>query len=191
MNPNDKKNQKQKPYINPIETKLGSMPDAYARDLEVRKAQMEKQVAQEEQKDSTQGVANPEFKGVAFDFSVHSETRVKQEKIQEIQQVIEQIRAEVASIKRSSAGIDQEVERIEQATLGALPENVGIYHVRYYEILLSYLRGVREKVGEANTWLQAMQSKKAKRGSAFAAQSKKKGTSFSMSQELSAARNVQ
>jgi tRNA(Ser,Leu) C12 N-acetylase TAN1 len=36
-----------------------------------------------------------------------------------------------------------------------------------------------------------MQSKKAKRGSAFAVNTKKKGTQYSQSQELSSARNVQ
>ena len=47
------------------------------------------------------------------------------------------------------------------------------------------------KTGESRTWMQALMSKKAKRGSAFAARSKKQGTAYSMSQELSNSRNVQ
>ena len=67
----------------------------------------------------------------------------------------------------------------------------GVYHVRYLELLLSFLQGVKAKVGEAKTWLMAIQSKRAKRGSAFAVRSKKQGTQYSLSQELSTARNVQ
>ena len=80
---------------------------------------------------------------------------------------------------------------IEKFTMDTLTEKPGIYHVKFLEIVLQILRTMRMKTGESRTWMQALMSKKAKRGSAFAARSKKQGTAYSMSQELSNSRNVQ
>ncbi|MCX6732754.1 MAG: DUF5660 domain-containing protein, partial [Candidatus Roizmanbacteria bacterium] len=64
-------------------------------------------------------------------------------------------------------------------------------HVKFLEIVLQILRSVRAKVGESSTWMQALMSKKKKRGSLFASRSKKQGTAYSMSQELSNSRSIQ
>jgi len=110
---------------------------------------------------------------------------------QEIKSLVEQIRKEIQYIKKADASLMNEVKDIEKIAIDSLPEKPGIYHVRFLEIVLRALRLMREKIGESNTWMQALMSKKKKRGSLFAANSKKKGTQYSQSQELSASRNVQ
>lgn len=123
-----------------------------------------------------------------FNYQNHHENVVVRE---QVKQLIEQIRQEVQYIKKADKSLLNEVKDIEKFTLETVSEKPGIYHVKFLEIVLRILRSVRMKVGESRTWLQAMMSKKKKRGSLFAARSKKQGTAYSMSQELSNARSVQ
>lgn len=109
----------------------------------------------------------------------------------EIKQLIEQIKQEVKMIKKADAALMSEVKDIEKLTIDTLPEKPGIYHIRFLEVVLKVLELLRTKISESGTWMEALMSKKAKRGSAFAANSKKKGTQYSMSQEISNARSVQ
>lgn len=109
----------------------------------------------------------------------------------EIKNLVEQIRKEIQYIKKADASLMQEIKDIEKIAIDSLPEKPGIYHVRFLEIVLRALRLMREKIGESNTWMQALQSKKKKRGSLFAVRSKKSGTQYSQSQELSTSRSVQ
>lgn len=109
----------------------------------------------------------------------------------EIQQLVEQIRREIQFIKRADKSLLSEVKDIEKLAIDSMPEKPGIYHVRFLEIVLRTLRMLREKIGESKTWMQALMSKKKKRGSLFAVRSKKAGTQYSLSQELSTARSVQ
>jgi len=125
--------------------------------------------------------------GTIFSFRNIEEER----QIEDIKQLIEAIRKEVEGIKRADSTLMQEVSDIQKMTIDTLPERPGIYHVRFLEIVLKILQSLRLKIGESNTWMTALKSKKAKRGSAFAANSKKKGTQYSMSQEHQASRNVQ
>lgn len=115
----------------------------------------------------------------------------KEQEVRMIKELIDQIRQEIKMIKRSNAAMMSEVKDIEKIALEGTPDKPGIYHIRFLEIVLSMLRALRAKIGESSTWMQAMQSKKKKRGSAFAARSKKQGTQYSMSQELSNSRSVQ
>jgi len=110
---------------------------------------------------------------------------------QEIQHLLEQIRQEVQYIKKTDASLMNEVRDIEKFTMETLSEKPGIYHVKFLEIVLRIMQSVRMKVGESKTWMSALMSKKKKRGSLFASRSKKQGTSYSMSQELSNSRSVQ
>src|SRR3989338_1500264 len=183
-------NQPQQKYKNPVEN-LEKPGKGYsiAQDIEAQKAQFEQQISQDPEF-APKGPVNPEFKDV-FTYLDHSENKEVPEKIQEIQATIAEIRATVEDIKRKSDGVNAEVEAIEKAAMQSIGKKPGVYHVRYLELLLSFLQGVKAKVGEAKTWLMAIQSKRAKRGSAFAVRSKKQGTQYSLSQELSTARNVQ
>ena len=111
--------------------------------------------------------------------------------IEQMKELIKQIKQEVDAIKRADSSMMSEVNDIENLTINNLPDKPGIYHIRFLEVVLKVLQTLRMKVSESGTWLQAMNSKKKKRGSAFAARSKKAGTQYSMSQELSNARSVQ
>ncbi|MFA6081744.1 MAG: DUF5660 family protein [Patescibacteria group bacterium] len=109
----------------------------------------------------------------------------------QIQELTEAIKKEIEMIKRADASLINDVKDVENLTINGLPEKPGIYHIRFLELVLNILRTLRAKVGESKTWLQALMSKKKKRGSAFAVRSKKQGTQYSMSQELSNSRSVQ
>ncbi len=126
---------------------------------------------------------NREIKTI-FSFQQEQETRT-------IRSLVEQLKQEVKLLKQADSSFIQEVKDIEKLTIDSLPEKPGIYHVRFLELLISIIRTLRAKISESRTWLMAFQSKKKKRGSAFAVMSKKKGTQFSLSQELSNARSVQ
>ncbi|MBI5127147.1 hypothetical protein HZA76_01690 [Candidatus Roizmanbacteria bacterium] len=109
----------------------------------------------------------------------------------QITELTEQIKKEIEAIKRADSSLIQDVKDIQKLTVDQLPEKPGIYHIRFLEIVLSILRVLRAKVGESRTWLQALMSRKKKRGSLFAARGKKQGTQYSLSQELQSARSVQ
>lgn len=127
-------------------------------------------------------------KETVFNFREHYEKENVQKQVQELMQ---QIKREIEEVKKVDASLLQEVRDIEKMSVEDLPAKAGIYHVRFLEILLSMLRTVRSKMGESKTWLEAMMSKKKKRGSLFAVRSKKMGTQYSLSQELQSARSVQ
>lgn len=126
-------------------------------------------------------------RGTLFSFSKIEEER----QIEEIKELIKALRNEVENIKRADKALLAEVRDIEKLTLDSMPEKVGIYHIRFLELILQVLRSLRLKIGESKTWMHALISKKKKRGSAFAVRSKEKGTQYSLSQEQQITRNVQ
>lgn len=123
-----------------------------------------------------------------FSHTADFETRVRP---QEISQLLAEIRNEVKSLRAQSQSIASQLSGVEKLTLDNLTDKPGVYHVRFLETIISLLKNLRAKVSEASVWLEAMQSKKAKRGSAFAARSKKQGTAYSQSQEHNIARATQ
>ena len=123
-----------------------------------------------------------------FNYQSHHENVIVRDQIKNL---LEQIRQEVQYIKKADASLLNDIRDIEKFTMDTLSEKPGIYHVKFLEIVLRILQSVRMKVGESRTWMQALMSKKKKRGSLFAARSKKQGTAYSMSQELSNSRSVQ
>lgn len=127
-----------------------------------------------------------EFK--VFNYNEYYENELVKRQIKELS---EMIKREIEMIKRSDASLLNEVKDIQNLTLDSLPNKVGIYHIRFLEIVLNILRTLRLKIGESKTWLQALVSKKKKRGSLFVTRSKKQGTLYSMSQELQNARSIQ
>lgn len=127
-----------------------------------------------------------EFK--LFNYTEYYEKELVKRQIKEL---TEQIIKEIELIKKADASLLNEIKDVEAISINALPEKPGIYHIRFLEIVLSILRTLRAKIGESKTWMQALISKKKKRGSLFMARSKKQGTQYSLSQELSTARSVQ
>lgn len=131
--------------------------------------------------------------GTRKEFSIFNYQEYYESKIikDQIKQLTESIKREVALVKKADKSLMGEINDISKLTLDSLPEKTGIYHVRFLEIILSLLQTIRAKIGESRTWLTAMVSKKKKRGSLFASLSKKKGTQYSLSQEMSSARSIQ
>lgn len=123
-----------------------------------------------------------------FNYQSHHENVIVRDQIKNL---LEQIKQEVQYIKKADESLMNDVRDIEKFTMDTLSEKPGIYHVKFLEIVLRILQGVRAKVGESRTWMQALMSKKKKRGSLFSSRSKKQGTAYSMSQELSNSRSVQ
>ena len=150
--------------------------------------------SEEKQVEAKQLEASKEAKKVVkkeanlFNYQSHHENVIVRDQIKNL---IEQIRQEVLYIKKADSSLLNEVKDIEKFTMETLSEKPGIYHVKFLEIVLRILQSVRMKVGESHTWMSALMSKKKKRGSAFAARSKKQGTAYSMSQELSNSRSIQ
>ncbi|MDO8609542.1 MAG: DUF5660 domain-containing protein [bacterium] len=127
-----------------------------------------------------------EFK--LFNYNEYYERELVKKQIKEL---TEQIKQQIEMIKKADASLLNDIKDIQKLSIDSLPATPGIYHVRFLEIILNILKTVRQKIGESRTWLQALQSKKKKRGSAFAVRSKKQGTQYSMSQELQNARSIQ
>lgn len=127
-----------------------------------------------------------EFK--LFNYTEYYEKELVKRQIKEL---TEQIKKEIELLKKADSSLLNEVRDVEAISINTLPEKPGIYHVRFLELVLSILRTLRAKIGESKTWLQALVSKKKKRGSLFVARSKKQGTQYSLSQELTNARSVQ
>ena len=125
--------------------------------------------------------------GTLFSFQKIEEDR----QIEEIKELIKQIKQEVEMIKKADRALSSEVKDIEKVTFESLPERSGIYHVRVLEVFLKVLQDIRLKIGASKTWMEALMTKKARRGSLFASRSQKKGTQYSLSQEISTARSVQ
>lgn len=122
-----------------------------------------------------------------FHGNVDSEQRVIPQQIQELRARIDQ---QLDILKNKNSEFVTEINRIEKETMQSFPDKPGIYHIRFLELILSYLQDLTAKVGEAKTWMAAMRTKKAKRGSLFGARSKNQGTQYSLSQELQSSRSV-
>ncbi len=127
------------------------------------------------------------------EFTIFTHNSYKENELipREIEGLKEEIRREIKMLKSANSQLVAEAVEIEKAAMQTSSEKSGVYQVRFLELLLSMIRDLRTKVGEAGTWMKALQSKKKKRGSAFASQTKKKGTSYSQSQELQNARSIQ
>lgn len=127
--------------------------------------------------------------------TVYNFQKVEDERqIREIRELVEAIKQEIEFIKQADRALMSEVSDIENLTINSSSSQrkPGLYHIRFLEIILSLLKILKKRINESQTWLEAMTSKKKKRGSAFAALSKKQGTQYSLSQEFSGSgRSVQ
>ena len=113
------------------------------------------------------------------------------ERPREIEYLHKQIVQEVKEIKAANAALMSEIHDIDTITVESMKNKDGIYYVRFLELIISILKTLRLKINESRTWLGAVNGRAKKRGAAFGARTKKHGTSFSLSQELSTARSVQ
>jgi hypothetical protein len=173
------KSQSKVPYKNPAET-LGNNPFDFDDDYYYSERKIN------QKKENVSQTIRKEFS--LFSYQEYYERELVKKQIKEL---VEQIRKEIELIKKADKTLLNQVSEIEHIAVEQLPEKPGIYHVRFLEIVLRILQSLRQKIGESKTWLSAMISRKKKRGSLFLALSKKKGTQYSLSQELQTARSVQ
>lgn len=154
---------------------------------ETQEQQIERMIeAQEEQKEQEK---NPKRLDGGTLFSQREVEDQKQ--VSEIKELLKAIKKEIDEIKKANEAMMAEVADIEKVTFENKEEKQSVYHLFILEVFLNILRGIRMKIGNSSTWMEAMMTKKAKRGSLFASRSKKQGTAYSMSQELSNARSIQ
>lgn len=97
----------------------------------------------------------------------------------ELQVKYNEILIELKALAQSSKELKAEVITVEQT-----PE-VGAYHVNFLEQLLLKLREARENVDDGLAWFKALRSKKSARQ--YGAMAKSGGTSFTLSNERTAA----
>ncbi|MEX1052319.1 MAG: DUF5660 family protein [Patescibacteria group bacterium] len=109
----------------------------------------------------------------------------------QIKELMNQIKQEIEAIKKADSALISQVQEAEKLAVENVSENQGVYNVRFLQLVVSFLRTLRLKIGESSTWFEALKTKRKKRGSLFANLSKKKGTQYSLSQELQSSRSVQ
>lgn len=108
-----------------------------------------------------------------------------------IDEIHEMLRKEIDKYEKAQHTMNENLEKIKKMLLLEQQQaKKGIYHVTHAEVLVMMFRSFLANINESNTWLEALISRKSKRGSLFATRSKSKGTQYSMSQELSIARST-
>ena len=105
--------------------------------------------------------------------------------MREMRQNIEQIKIELSKLVASSQGLKLEFAQVsvEQPT-----QNVGQYHLNFFEWMLAVIRSARQKVEDSGAWLGAVKGKGAKRN--YWGMFKKHGTMFGLSGERAVATQV-
>ena len=79
--------------------------------------------------------------------------------------MIQQIKQEIEAIKKRSSEILNSVKDIENAAINDGGEQKGVYVLDMLRRFTSELQKVGMSIGNSSNWLEAMQTKKAKRGS--------------------------
>lgn len=131
-------------------------------------------------------VPKQEFK--LFDRQEYQE---KESTDSQIKELLNQINQEVKGIKSADSALIGKVQEAEKIAIDNITENQGIYNIRFLQLIVLYLRTLKQRIGESSTWFDALKTKAKKRGSLFANLSKKKGTQYSLSQEIQSSRSVQ
>jgi hypothetical protein len=121
-----------------------------------------------------------------FDAILEKASLKEQREIEHAKEVIKQ---EIKKLEKMNLQMNDKLSVLQQIAMDG-SEKKGVYYVRFMELMIELIKTLGAQVSESNTWLEAMISKKKKRGSLFATRSKNQGTQYSMSQELSLARST-
>ena len=116
-----------------------------------------------------------------FSFAIYKENKETREQIEHLKDLIKKIGKEVAEIEKHNKGLLSNVKNI---TVEQMTDKPGIYHIRFFEWLLNMMTELRKKVSESSSWLSVARGKQKK---GFWGMAKKKGTSFTLSGERTAA----
>ncbi len=96
-----------------------------------------------------------------------------------VRQQLDAIRAELKALAQSVQSLNAEVKN---AVLSADPTNPGVYHVNFYEQLISFIKAIRMQVEDSRTWLAVSNQRKSKK-MGYWGMYKKHGTTFGLSTE--------
>ncbi len=113
---------------------------------------------------------------------VHASERGASHENQEIAVKVQEILIEIKQLANSSSELK---EKVEVLTIEQIGENPGVYHLNFMEEVLKWIRDARMNVEDSLAWFHALRSKKAARQ--YGAMAKKGGTSFTLSNERTAA----
>lgn len=116
---------------------------------------------------------------------VKSREKLSKQENHEMKQNIEQIKVEIAKLVASSQELKMEFSSITAEQ--SLP-NVGVYHINFFEWMLTVIRSARQKVEDSQSWMGAVKGKGAKRD--YWGMFKKHGTTFGLSGERAVATQV-
>lgn len=116
---------------------------------------------------------------------VRSSEHTSKVEMQTITSQIQQIKAELISLSKSTKMLQIEMESV---TVEQMPQNVGVYHAHFFEWMLNMLRAARERVESSESWMSAQRGKAGKKG--YWGMFKKHGTSFGLSNERAVATQV-
>lgn len=149
--------------------------------LDVKALEQQKANAQDKAKEKKIEQLQP---GLEYhrEFQARHESRVYSENQQAMQQQIRQILSELRKLAATSKQLSVELK---QVTMEETPEEVGKYHLTFFEWLLGVVQKARERVEESQTWLATFKSKKGQNG--YWNMFKKHGTTFGMSNERNVA----
>jgi len=100
---------------------------------------------------------------------------------QETTNKINSIREEIRAITRSITQINSQVEEVKTSSQANI-DQPSQYQLSFLELLLEFLKDLREKVEEGNSWLAAFQKRSNKRNY-FWGQVKKSGSKFLLSSD--------
>ncbi len=103
------------------------------------------------------------------------ESRLSQEKMNELRVQLQAIIAEIAKLAASTGDLATQTE----IAMIEVPVNPGVYHVIFFEKVLEFLQSFRKKIDQAVVWLGSANKRAEKKN--YWTMYKKKGSSFLLS----------
>lgn len=122
-----------------------------------------------QKKETKPRVPKQEFK--LFDKAEYQE---RENTTSQIKELLNQINQEVKAIKSADSALLGKIQDAEKIAIENITENQGAYNIRFLELIVSYLRTVKQKIGESSTWFDALKTKAKKRGSLLQTYQRKK-----------------
>lgn len=101
---------------------------------------------------------------------------------QQIARLMQELQGEVLRLKKQTSELTNDVKKI---TVESAPKKSGIYYLNFFDMMISMLKELRQKVGESRLWLNKSMQKKKQKG--YWAMFKKHGMNFAASDERAVA----
>lgn len=107
------------------------------------------------------------------------EQRLSNRKQQELRLQIQALTSEVSQLAQTTQGLSEEVK----VAAFQAPVDAGVYHVVFFEKLISFIKDFRKKIENASTWLSAYNTKSKRRANSWLGQVKISGAKRMLSSE--------